>query len=151
MGAEEVDERRVGEGGEPGEEGKAVEPRPDGVGPLWQWVAEVRDDFECVRWELDDVVEQGHHFDFQQGRNGSIASVNRDGEKGVERTGREGPDRRPEGNVPKLGDHLVVIVVEVILGKGHLLAYALEEFTLIARNPVLLVFESNTLLLVACA
>ena len=79
MGAEEVDERRVGEGGEPGEEGEAVEPRSDRVRPLWERVAEVRDDFECVRWELDDVVEQGHHFDFQQGRNGSIPSVNRDG------------------------------------------------------------------------
>ncbi len=41
--AEEEYERRVGQGGEPGEEGQAVEPGPDRVCALWDWTAEVRD------------------------------------------------------------------------------------------------------------
>jgi hypothetical protein len=58
---EEEYERRVGQGGEPGEEGEAVEPWSDRVGAHWERAAEVRDELECIGAELDDIVEQGHH------------------------------------------------------------------------------------------
>jgi hypothetical protein len=39
----------------------------------------------------------------------------------------------------------------VIVGKGHLPAYALKEFAFVTRGPVLLVLKSDTLFLgVAC-
>ena len=54
---EEKDERRVGQGGEPREEGEAAEPWPDRVGALWERAAEVCDHLECIGAELDDIVE----------------------------------------------------------------------------------------------
>lgn len=46
--AEEIYQRGVGKCAEPGEESEAIEPRPDGIYALWDWVADVLSEFDCI-------------------------------------------------------------------------------------------------------
>jgi len=94
---------------------------------------------------LSRAITEGKHW--HQPASQSIYS-RADVKKGSGRlTGCEGPDSRPEGDVAKLGDHLVVILKEPILRKGYLPPYTLEEFAFVARGSVLIVLEPDSLFL----
>src|SRR5712692_1194543 len=62
-------------------------------------------------------------------------------------TGCEGPDSRPERDVAKLVDHLVVVLRELILREGYFPPYALKEFAFVAHSCILIVLKSDTLFL----